>query len=286
MLQDKINEAAEHLLKGLGSLSELPKVAIVLGSGLDSFSEGIEPVLEVNYRDIPHFPTPSVVGHAGILTIGKLGGMPLLVFRGRTHMYEGFSPDQVTFSMRLAKRLGIAHMILTNAVGAMRETLYLGALVVVEDHINFSFKNPLIGPNLDQSGPRFPDMSTAYHPHWQRVALAVAKAEGIRLHTGVLGSILGPSYMSTAEHKMLRRLGADIVGMSTVPEAIVANHEGMSLLAISCVTDMVVPEIVEPIDHDMVLRVARQTRPKFAQLITALLAQYHAEPRKNTNECH
>lgn len=272
-LQQRIAAAADFLKQRLEEHKIQPIMAIVLGSGLDSFAETMERVFEVPYGDIPGFPTTSVIGHPGILAVGYLQGKPIMVFRGRVHIYEGYQPQEVVFSVRLLKHLNIHQLILTNAVGGMRPEHYLGALVLVEDHINFAFANPLMGPNDPQQGPRFPDMTFTYDNTWRQEVFQIAAEEGIRVHSGILGVISGPSYMSTAELKMLRRLGADVVGMSTVPEAIVASQEGIRLLAISCVTDLVVPEAMEPIDHEMVIRVAKQTRPKFAQLVGAIVSQ-------------
>ncbi len=263
--QDKLEQSTVYLQQQFKHFNIFPKLAVILGSGLGDFAQAVETKFEMAYKDIPGFPVTSVEGHTGSLVVGNLDGKAVLIFKGRIHVYEGYTAQEAAFTSYLLKQLNINMLISTNAVGGMRPELYLGALVLIEDHINFSFHNPLTHTSLD--------MKNAYNMEWQNIARMVAKQEGLKLHSGIYGGISGPSYLSVAELKMLRRLGADIVGMSTIPEVIVARLSDIKVLGISCVTDMVVPEALEPLDHDMVVRVANQTRPKFTQLLRAIANQ-------------
>lgn len=270
-LRENLNQATHFIRSKFTEKHIFPQIAIVLGSGLDSFAEALNPIFEIPYGEVPGFPVTSIAGHPGTLVAGYLNGHPILVLKGRIHIYEGYSADEAAFSSYLLAQLEIPNLIVTNAVGGMREELYLGALVLIEDHLNFTFNNPLIG--VKENSQAFVDMSHAYKPQWRQQVTQVAHEQGIRLHSGIYGGISGPSYLSVAELKMLRRLGADVVGMSTIPEVIAAHSLKLNVLGISCVADMVVPEAIEPLDHEMVVRVAKQTKAKFTQLITAIVEQ-------------
>ncbi|HET7629196.1 MAG TPA: purine-nucleoside phosphorylase [Bacillales bacterium] len=247
-----------------------PHVGLILGSGLGDLADEIEHAVELDYADIPHFPVSTVEGHASRLVIGELLGVNVVAMKGRFHYYEGYSMKEVTFPVRVMKGLGIEKLIVTNACGGINPAFQAGDLMIINDHLNLTGDNPLIGPNEEELGPRFPDMSRAYNR--DLIALAQRKAEqlGISVQKGVYAGISGPSFMTKAELKMLRTLGADAVGMSTVPEVIVANHAGLDVLGISCVTDMAIPEQLEPLTHDQVVATAARTKPKFIRLVKAI----------------
>ncbi|MBU9714762.1 purine-nucleoside phosphorylase [Evansella tamaricis] len=251
-----------------------PTIGLILGSGLGDLAEEISSPVAISYNDIPHFPTSTVEGHKGQLVIGELEGKQVVAMQGRFHFYEGYSMQEVTFPVRVMKLLGCESIIVTNACGGMNEKFKPGDLMLIEDHINFTGANPLIGSNLDELGPRFPDMSHAYTPKWRDHALRVAEQNGIELQQGVYAAVSGPTYMSAAELIMLRKLGGDVVGMSTVPEVIVARHMDMFVLGISCITDMAIGETIEGITHEEVMEVAAKTKPRFITLIRNILKEY------------
>lgn len=248
-----------------------PKVGLILGSGLGDLADEIENAIAIPYEDIPNFPISTVEGHEGKLVIGELNGQQVLAMQGRFHYYEGYSMQEVTFPVRVMKLLGVATIVVTNACGGMNPSFAPGDLMVITDHINMTGANPLIGPNHQEFGPRFPDMSSAYHRESIPLVEAVAKEVDIKLQKGVYISVSGPTYMSAAELIMLRKMGGDVVGMSTVPEVIVARHMDMKVIGISCITDMAVGEELEGITHEQVVEVANRTKPKFIQLIKELL---------------
>lgn len=252
-------------------LSEAPRLSIVLGSGLGGFAERLEAAIEIPYKDVPGWPQSTAVGHAGKLVAGKLGGVSLLAQSGRAHLYEGHSPERVTFATRVLHLLGVRSLILTNAAGGINAALGRGALVLISDHINLTGANPLAGANKEDFGPRFPDMSEAYSKEYRAVAKSVAATLGIELHEGVYAALLGPSYETPAEIRYLRAIGADMVGMSTAPEAIVANHQGMKVLGISCVTNMAAGILPQKINHEEVLETGRMVRDTFVRLIEAVV---------------
>lgn len=264
----KVQEAKEYIE---GEMSVKPQIGLILGSGLGTLADEITDPIILDYKNIPHFPTSTVEGHAGHLVIGKLEGKIVVAMKGRFHYYEGYTMQEVTFPVRVMKALGIDHLIVTNACGGLNPKLYPGALMMINDHINFTGDNPLIGPNHEEFGPRFPDMSSAYNKDFIALAHKVSTNLNVETFDGVYVSISGPNYLTKSELKMMINIGADTVGMSTVPEVIVANHMGMKILGISCVTDMAIPDSLESISHAQVMEVANKTRPKFISLVKGIL---------------
>ena len=255
-------------------LAETPVVAIMLGSGLSDAFGVPDGGMRIPCSEIPGFPTPTVPGHAGELWIGRIGRMPTLLQRGRTHYYEGGSMDDVVFATRLYARLGVKTLIVTNASGAIRPDLRAGDLVLLTDHINMLGANPLRGPNLEELGPRFPDMSAAYTPRLRAIAREAATAEKVELKEGVYVATLGPSYETPAEIRAFRAMGADLVGMSTVPEVIAAAHAGVEVLGISIATNLAAG--VDPnaaLTHDEVMETTRRKGAELRRLIMAVLAR-------------
>ncbi len=248
-----------------------PTIGLILGSGLGELADEIEESVAIAYEEIPNFPLSTVEGHAGKLVIGKLNGKNVIAMQGRFHFYEGYSMQEVTFPVRVMKLLGIDTIIVTNACGGMNPAFAPGDLMVITDHINMTGANPLIGLNENEFGPRFPDMSAAYTREFFPIINEVANDIGITLQEGVYVSVSGPTYMSAAELIMLRKIGGDVVGMSTVPEVIVARHMGMKVLGISCITDMAIGEELEGITHEQVVEVANRAKPKFIHLVKETL---------------
>ena len=265
-------ERAETAAQFLRSSSALrPQVAIVLGSGLGAFADQFQNSTAVPYSSIPGFPSPSAEGHAGKLVTGTLAGVPLLAMQGRVHLYEGHSLESVTFPMRVFGRLGIKACALTNAAGGIAPEMVPGCLMVIDDHLNLQGTNPLIGPNDDRFGPRFPDMADCYHERYRSAALKHGRRLGIPMFEGTYAALTGPSYETAAEIRMLRTLGADAVGMSTVPEVIVARHMGIKVLAISCITNVHGGQHSEHLTHSEVLEVGARVHDQFAALLRAVL---------------
>jgi purine-nucleoside phosphorylase len=248
-----------------------PRVAVVLGSGLGAFADELSPRVEIPFSEIPDWPAATAVGHAGKLVIGELNGLSVAVLAGRAHLYEGYSPAQVTFGVRALARLGVRSIVFTNAAGGINLNYTRGALAVISDHINLQGVNPLVGPNDDALGPRFPDMSEAYSPEYRAIAHQAADELGIALTDGVYAAMLGPSYETPAEIRYLRTIGADLAGMSTVLEVIAANHLGMRVLAISCVTNMAAGILKQKINHEEVLETGRMVRGDLVRLLKAML---------------
>ncbi len=265
-----IEEARNFILS---HLKEIPEIGLILGSGLGTLADQIIDPIYIPYESLPNFPISTVEGHVGRFVYGTLMGKRVLAMQGRFHYYEGYSMEEVTLPVYVMKALGIGALIVTNACGGLNYGFYPGALMVISDHINFTGANPLIGPNLSEFGPRFPDMSSAYTPEFKELIQKVAAKEGIEVFEGVYTAISGPNYLSKAELSVLMRIGSDVVGMSTVPEVIVAAHCGMKVLGISCVTDMAIPEFLVHIEHEQVIKVANETRPKFIRLIKAFLSE-------------
>jgi purine-nucleoside phosphorylase len=253
-----------------------PSLAIVLGSGLGGFADEISDRLEIPYAHIPGWPQSTAVGHAGKLVCGTIGGVTVAALSGRAHLYEGYSPALVTFGVRVLGLLGIRTLVLTNAAGGVNLELGRGGLVLISDHINLQGLNPLAGANDERFGPRFPDMSEAYPVALRDVAKATAAELGIELKEGVYAGLLGPSYETPAEIRYLRTIGADLVGMSTVPEVIVANHMGIRCLAISCVTNMAAGILPQKINHEEVLETGRMVRDTFVRFMKALIPRLDA----------
>lgn len=247
------------------------RAAIVLGSGLGSYAATLPGAIEVPYSSIPGFPVPKVEGHSGSLFSAELEGNPVLALAGRVHAYEGWDLADVVFAVRTAVVSGCSTVALTNAAGGIGDDMKPGDLVLISDHVNLTFRNPLVGPNDDRLGPRFPDMSEVYSRELRSIAGSVADEVGVRLGEGVYAWFLGPSYESPAEVRMAKRLGADLVGMSTVPEAIAARHMGADVLGISLVTNMAAGISPTPLSHEEVTETANEARARFTSLIDALL---------------
>jgi len=258
-----------------------PRIALVLGSGLGGFADELTNSTRIPYADIPEFPRSTAVGHAGTLVLGEAAGIPVAAMQGRVHLYEGYTPQQVAFPMRVFARMGVKAVVLTNAAGGINVTYGRGALVAIRDHINLQGRNPLVGPNDDRFGPRFPDMTDAYDPVLRAIAAEEASRVGIELHEGIYAAMPGPSFETPAEICFLRAIGADLVGMSTVPEVIAARHIGMAVLAISCVTNMAAGMTDAKIDHEEVLETGERVRGKFLALLRAVLPRI--EQRLATN---
>src|SRR6267142_2406984 len=265
---------AEHAARTIQArTSEQARVAIVLGSGLGGFAEEFEDSVRIPYQEIPGFVTSTAQGHAGSLVIGKVEGVPVLAMQGRVHYYEGYSLEEVTFPIRTFKLLGLDTLILTNAAGGVDVQLSQGALMVISDHLNLMGVNPLRGPNDERFGPRFPDMSEVYSRELQELVIEESRTMGITIRRGVYAALAGPSYETPAEIHMVRAFGADAVGMSTVPEAIVARHMGMSVLGISCITNMAAGIGESPIDHAEVMETGQKVRETFTQLLRRVIAK-------------
>ena len=269
---------AERAAKFIRSTTKLrPKIALVLGSGLGAFADELESAARIPYERIPHFPRSTAVGHAGRLVIGRVENVAVAAMQGRVHFYEGYSLKDIIFPTRVFARLGIRAAILTNAAGGINLNFTQGALVVVRDHINLQGSNPLIGPNDERFGQRFPDMTHAYDKNYRTTALEEARRLGIEVSEGVYAALPGPSYETPAEIRYLRTIGADVVGMSTVPEVIAARHMGMRVLGISCVTNMAAGILDKPLDHREVLATGERVKDNFIALLRAVLPRIAAD---------
>lgn len=265
---DRASAAAEFLRKQ----SPLrPRIALVLGSGLGSFADRFTSAVKIPYARIPYFPRSTAVGHAGQLVIGHAAGVPVAAMQGRVHLYEGYSAKDVAFPVRVFARLGICAVILTNAAGGIREDLVQGRLVAIRDHINLQGTNPLIGPNDERFGPRFPDMSAAYDREFREFTAQECRRLKIEACEGVYAAFAGPSYETPAEIRYLRAIGADLIGMSTVPEVLAARQSGMRVLGISCVTNAAAGILDQPLDHVEVLATTERVKTQFMTLLEALL---------------
>jgi purine-nucleoside phosphorylase len=248
-----------------------PKIGLVLGSGLGAFADSLTNATRVPYSDIPAFPRSTAIGHAGQMVLGNAGNVPVAAMQGRVHLYEGYSPQEVTFPIRVFRRMGIRAVVLTNAAGGINLGYSQGALVVIRDHINLQGANPLVGPNDDRFGVRFPDMTQAYAKDYRQIARQEAAKLNIPQHEGVYAALLGPSYETPAEIEYLRRIGADLVGMSTAAEVIAARHMGMDVLAISCVTNMAAGILDQPLSHAEVMETGERVKTTFEALLRAVL---------------
>lgn len=248
-----------------------PALGLILGSGLGAFAESFQERTTIPYSSLANFPSSTVVGHPGNLVIGKVEGVPVAALQGRVHLYEGYSVEDVSFPARVLGLLGIRQLIVTNAAGGINTGFHPGDLMLITDHINLTGANPLIGLNLDQLGPRFPDMSEAYDSGMRAIALEAARQQGIGLRQGVYIGLKGPSYETPAEIRMCRVLGADAVGMSTIPEVIVANHMGIRVLGISCITNMAAGILPQKLTHKEVMDTAEQVRDKFQVLLQSII---------------
>jgi purine-nucleoside phosphorylase len=248
-----------------------PRIGLVLGSGLGVLGDEVENPTIVPYSEIPNFPVSTVEGHAGQLVLGQLAGAEVVVMQGRFHFYEGWSLDEVTFPVRVMKALGVEILIVTNAAGGINPEWNAGDLMLITDHINFTGQNPLIGPNESEIGPRFPDMSNGYNRELRATAKEVAANLGITLREGVYAGVSGPSYETPAEIRMLRVLGGHAVGMSTVPEVIVANHAGLKVLGITCISNMAAGILDQPLSHHEVMETAEKAKASFISLVKAIV---------------
>ena len=269
---------AERAAKFILSKTKLrPKIALVLGSGLGGFADELTDATRIPYQKIPDFPRSTAIGHAGLLVIGKAEGIAVAAMQGRVHLYEGYSAREVGLAMRVFGRMGMRSAILTNAAGGINSEFKQGALVVIRDHINLQGANPLTGLNDERFGLRFPDMTQAYWRSYREIALAEAKRLGIEAHEGVYAALPGPSYETPAEIRYLRTIGADLVGMSTVPEVIVARHMGIRVLGISCVTNMAAGILDRPLDHSEVLETGERVKGQFIALLRAVIPRIAAD---------
>lgn len=265
---EHINEAAQFLME---KLSQKPEIGLILGSGLGVLAEEIEEETAIPYETIPHFPVSTVEGHAGELVIGSLAGKTVAAMKGRFHYYEGYTFEQVTFPVRVMKALGITTIIVTNAAGGVNETFEPGDLMLISDHLNLMGGNPLIGKNDTRLGVRFPDMSEAYSRELRQTAKEAAARVGISVKEGVYAGNTGPAYETPAEVRMARVLGADAVGMSTVPEVIAARHSGINVLGISCISNMAAGILDQPLSHDEVIETTEKVRANFLAYVKEIV---------------
>ena len=265
---------AEHAARTIRARAAADaRVAIILGSGLGGFADEFEDAVRIPYAQIPGFAVSTVEGHAGSLIVGKVGLVPVVAMQGRVHFYEGYSLEEVTFPIRTFKLLGINTVVLTNAAGGINVQLSEGALMVISDHLNLMGVNPLRGPNDERFGPRFPDMSEVYSRQLQEAVVEEARALDIEIRRGIYAALAGPSYETPAEIHMLRAFGADAVGMSTVPEAIVARQMGMDVLGISCITNMAAGISDRPINHEEVMEIGNRVRASFTMLLRRIIGR-------------
>jgi len=254
-------------------IQDKPRIGVILGTGLGGLGEKIESPQTLPYDSVPHFPRSTVQGHKGQLVFGRIGGKPVVVMEGRFHVYEGYTAQEVTYPVRVMRALGTEILIASNAAGGMNPAFLGGDLMVIADHVNLMGVNPLIGPNDERLGVRFPDMSAPYDEALIHLAETVAREAKTRLHRGVYVAVAGPNLETRAEYKFLRGIGADAVGMSTVPEVIVAVHGGMRVLAVSCITDLCIPETLKPARLEEILRVAARAEPLLTHLISTVIAR-------------
>jgi purine-nucleoside phosphorylase len=267
MLED-IKNNAEIIAN---ELDYRPEIGLILGSGLGVMAEEIENPVYIDYGELNNFPISTVEGHAGRFVIGELEGKKVIAMQGRTHYYEGYSMQELVMPVRIMKEVGIEKLILTNAAGGVNEEFSAGEFMIISDHINLMGDNPLIGENFADFGPRFPDMSEAYNKELIEVAENVARENGILTRKGVYAAESGPSYETPAEIKFLRTIGADAVGMSTVPEVIAANHMGLGIVGVSCITNMAAGVLNQPLDHKEVVEIAEKVRPDFIKLMRGII---------------
>lgn len=266
----EINKAKEFVQS---KTSEKPTIGIILGSGLGPFADTLEDAVHIPYHTIPHFAASGAVGHANELVIGKIAGKTVVAMKGRFHYYEGVSLDEVTFPVRVMKALGVEKLIITNACGAVNTDFNPGDLMLITDHINLTANNPLIGPNNPELGVRFLDVSEVYNKAMRQIVIDIAKEQDITLRQGVYAWWTGPTYETPAEIRMIRTLGADAVGMSTVPEALIARHCGINTIGISCLTNMACGILEQPLSHDEVIETAERVKSTFLKLISEVIAR-------------
>ena len=273
-LHQCINEAKRHIR----SVTKVkPKVGVILGTGMGSLAKAVKGATVIAYDNIPHFPLSTVESHHGNLVLGQLSGAPVMMMQGRFHRYEGYSLKQVTFPVRVMRAMGCRTLIVMNAVGSMNPLIPSGSIVLPTDFINMMGDNPLIGPNDERLGPRFPDMSEPFHRKYLALMSEVARESKIRIEQGVLIAVTGPNLETAAEYRFFRRIGADIVTMSTIPETIVANHAGMKVLGISTVTDNCLPDALKPANIDEIIKAANAAEPKLSILVKGFLKKLAAK---------
>ncbi len=267
---ERIEEAKAYIAS---RFTHKPEIGLILGSGLGVLSDALEQAETILYKDIPGFPVSTVEGHASELVAGLIEGKRVVMLKGRFHLYEGHSVDKIAFPVRVLKALGVDTLLVTNAAGGINTSFDPGDLMLIRDHINFMFRNPLIGPNDERIGPRFPDMSSAYDKQLRELAGEVADGLQLKVREGVYVGLLGPSYETPAEIRMLRMLGADAVGMSTVPEVITARHMGLRVLGISCISNMVAGILDQPLSHQEVMDTAEKVKGDFIRLVQGIIAR-------------
>jgi purine-nucleoside phosphorylase len=267
---DQVEQAADAIRS---RLPEVPGIAIVLGSGLGDFANSLGDAVSIPYEELPHWPVSRVIGHSGKLVVGKTSGRTIAALAGRSHLYEGHDVGRVTFGVRVLGRLGVRTLVLTNAAGGVNTGFAQGALMVIDDHINLTGHNPLVGENDERFGVRFPDMTEVYSREFRRVADEAGRSLDLTLPHGVYVALMGPSYETPAEIRYLRTIGADAVGMSTVHEAIVARHMKMDVLGISCITNMAAGVLPQPLDHAEVMETAAKVRGQFIALLERIVGQ-------------
>ncbi len=267
----RVEEALEYLQ---GEAKKSPRIGLILGSGLGILADEMEDTTRIPYQQIPNFPLSTAIGHKGELVFGRLAaeGEELVAMQGRFHCYEGYDLMQVTLPVRVMALMGVKHLVITNAAGGINRSFQVGDLMLIRDHINLMGDNPLRGPNIREWGPRFPDMTTAYPEELISRAEDCARQQGLITRRGVYAAVMGPNYETPAEIRYLRRIGADAVGMSTVPEVLVANHMGLKVIGISCITNMAAGVLAQPLDHREVLETAERVKPQFVELVRSLVA--------------
>ena len=268
-MMKQLKETVKFLQK---AYKHTPQIGVVLGSGLGNFTEEIEVEKEINYADIPNFPVSTVQGHKGKLIFGNMSGKKIVAMAGRFHYYEGYASDEVIFPVRVMKLLGIEALLLSNAAGGVNPSFKVGDMMIITDHISIDMHNPLIGKNVDELGPRFPDMSQPYKNEFINIAKTIAARNNISIKEGVYFGVTGPTYETRAEYKMIHIMGGDAVGMSTVQECIVANHMNLPVFAMSVITDVGIREEANVITHEEVLEAAKAAEPKFAIIFKELIA--------------
>lgn len=269
-LRKKVELAAKYIRQ---KSKIKPKFGIILGTGLNALAAHIKAEAEIKYADIPHFPVPTVAHHAGILHLGTIEGQPIVAMEGRFHYYEGYSMEQITLPVRVMRALGAEILILSAAGGGMNPNHNIGDILIIDDHINLMGVNPLIGPNDEALGPRYPDMCEPYDSKLVTLAEKIALRENIRAHRGVYIAVSGPNLETRAEYRMMRTLGADVVGMSTVPEVIVAVHAGLRVIGLVVITDRCLPDALRPTNIEEIIKVANEAEPKLTKLVTRLVAE-------------
>ncbi|MDF2889641.1 MAG: purine-nucleoside phosphorylase [Clostridia bacterium] len=267
---ERINKAADFIKS---KIDFEPEIGIILGTGLGSLAEHIENPIVIEYKDIPEFPVSTVIGHAGRLLVGTLEGKKVIAMQGRFHYYEGYSMQDITLPVRAMKVLGIKLLLASNACGGLNPAFKAGDIMAITDHINMMGSNPLIGANLEEFGPRFPDMSEVYNREYIDHLEAIARKQNTTLQKGVYCAISGPNYNSKAELRMLIAIGADTVGMSTIPECMVARHSGLKVVGVSCITDMAIPDTMTSPSHEEIVKVAEGVKPKFVSLLKQFIKE-------------